>query len=162
MDKFHSFYTTLRWNFKNGIWHAATFNFGPHTVSFPHFDPGNLLYGWCSITSLGPFDPKRGGHIILWDLGLIVEFPPSSTIFVPSAIVTHSNTPIQPGEHCYSFTQYGAGGTFRFIANGLRSESDFLANANKEEKVQREMERQSRWERGLAMFLKLSEFTPAP
>jgi hypothetical protein len=161
MDQFYAFYTTLRRNFANSIWPAATFNFGPHTVSFPHLDPGNLLYSWCSITSLGPFEPKQSGHLILWDLGIIVEFPPGSTIFVPSAIVTHSNTPIQPGERRYSFTQYCAGGIFRFIANGFCSDSDFLAKASKEEKEQREVERQGRWERGLAMFPKLSEFTPA-
>jgi hypothetical protein len=90
-----------------------------------------------------------------------VEFPPGSTIFVPSAIVTHSNTPIQPYERRYLFTQYCAGGIFRFIANGFHSDADFLAQAKKEEKERREVERGRRWERGLVMFPKLSEFIPA-
>jgi hypothetical protein len=160
LDKLYVFNTALHRNFKDGAWPAATFNFGPSTISFPHTDPGNSLPGWCSITSLGPFDHKRGGHLILWDLGIIVEFPPASTIFVPSAIVTHSNTPIQPYERRYSFTQYCAGGIFRFIANGFRSDADFLAQATKEEKEGREAEREGRWERGLALFPKLSEFIP--
>jgi hypothetical protein len=116
--------------------------------------------GWCSLTSLGPFDPKQGGHIILWDLGLVVEFPPGSTIFVPSAIIAHSNVPIRPEERRYSFTQYFAGGILRYIANGFRTEEEFLAQASKEEKVQREADRVGRWKRGLDMFPKLSEFTP--
>ena len=59
---------------------CATFNFGPSTVSFIHTDPGNLPYGWCPITSLGPFDPKCGGHLILWDLQLVIKFPPGGAV----------------------------------------------------------------------------------
>jgi hypothetical protein len=40
-------------------------------------------------------------------------------------------------------------------------EADFLAQAKKEEKERRKVERGRRWERGLAMFPKLSEFIPA-
>ncbi|KIM72526.1 hypothetical protein PILCRDRAFT_16057, partial [Piloderma croceum F 1598] len=61
---------TLRRNFKNSPWPAATFNFSPWTITFPHTDPGNLAFGWCAITALGKFDFRRGGQIILWDLGL--------------------------------------------------------------------------------------------
>jgi len=90
----------------------------------------------------------------------VVEFPPGSTIFVPSAIVTHSNVPIQPEECRYSFTQYCAGGILHYIANGFRTEKEFLAEASREEQAQREADRVGRWERGLDMFPKLSEFTP--
>jgi hypothetical protein len=119
-----------------------------------------LLNGWCSITSFSPFDSKRGGHIILWDLGLVVEFPAGSTVFIPSAFIMHSNVPIACDERRYSFTQYCSGGIFRYIANGFRTDDEFLAQATKTEKAQREMEREGRWERGLEMFPKLFEFTP--
>ncbi len=72
----------------------------------------------CAVTALGDYDPERGGHIVLWELRMIIEFPPSSTILIPSAVVSHSNTDIQPGERRYSFTQYSAGGLFRWTAAG--------------------------------------------
>ena len=49
-----------------------------------HTDPGNLLFGWCAITTLGNFDPTLGGHLVLWDLKLVIEFPLGSTILIPS------------------------------------------------------------------------------
>jgi hypothetical protein len=69
------------------VFAAATFNFGPATVTFPHTDTLNLVWGWCAITALGAFDPQRGGHLVLWDLCLVIQFPPGSTILIPSAIL---------------------------------------------------------------------------
>jgi hypothetical protein len=68
------------------VFSTATFNFGPRTITFPYIDFGNLAWGWCAITALGLFDPNLGGHLILWDLKLIIRFPPGSTILIPSAI----------------------------------------------------------------------------
>jgi len=72
-------------------------------------------------------------------------------------LVVHSNTPIQDGETRYSFTQYCAGGLFRFIANGFRTDKAFLAKATASQLAEREMARSRRWQDGLAMFPKLSE-----
>ncbi|KAF7369404.1 hypothetical protein MVEN_00269400 [Mycena venus] len=47
---------------------AATINFGPSTVTLPHIDALNLVWGWCAITALGIFNPDLGGHLVLWDL----------------------------------------------------------------------------------------------
>ncbi|KAJ7236141.1 hypothetical protein C8J57DRAFT_972166, partial [Mycena rebaudengoi] len=69
---------------------------------------------------LGNFDPDHGGHLILWDLKLIISFPPSSTILIPSAILQHSSVGVQPHERRYSFTQYSAGGLFGWIRNGFQ------------------------------------------
>ncbi|KAF8197309.1 hypothetical protein K438DRAFT_1585189, partial [Mycena galopus ATCC 62051] len=88
---------------------TCTFNFGPRTVTFPHIDAPNLAWGWCSITTLGQFNPDLGGHLILWDLNLVIRFPPGSTIMIPSALLRHSNVSIQQNEMRYSFTQYTAG-----------------------------------------------------
>ena len=93
-----------------------SFNFGPQVCTVPHKDYKNLSWGWCSITSLGAYDDKKGGHIVLWDLGIAVEFPPHSTIFIPSAIIEHSNTRIGPSETRMSVTQYNSAGLFRWIA----------------------------------------------
>jgi hypothetical protein len=65
-------------------------NFGPKTMCFPYKDFGNLAYGFCAVTALGRYNPKMGGHLILWDLKLAIEFPPGCTILIPSATLHHS------------------------------------------------------------------------
>ncbi|KAF8200627.1 hypothetical protein K438DRAFT_1436955, partial [Mycena galopus ATCC 62051] len=100
------------------VFATCTFNFGPRTVTFPHVDAANLAWGWCSITALGQFNPDLGGHLILWDLNLVIRFPPGSTIMIPSALLRHSNVSIQQNETRYSFTQYTAGSLFRWVHNG--------------------------------------------
>lgn len=106
----------LRRHFQNHPLASTTFNFGPRTCTIPHKDLRNLSFGWCSVTSLGNYDPTKGGHLVLWDLKLIVEFPPYSTIFLPSAIVMHSNTRIQAHETRLSITQYSSAGLFSWFA----------------------------------------------
>ncbi|KAJ7027568.1 hypothetical protein C8F04DRAFT_1189375 [Mycena alexandri] len=84
----------------------------PQTCSLGHRDFANLAFGWCAITALGNFDYTKGGHLILWDCKIILEFPPGCTILLPSAAIFHSNIPIGPNERRYSFTQYSAGAFF--------------------------------------------------
>ncbi|KAK0442271.1 uncharacterized protein EV420DRAFT_1485394 [Desarmillaria tabescens] len=85
---------TLVLNWASSIFASATFNFGPRTLCFRHTDSANLPFGWCTITALGRYNFRRGGHLVLWDLKLVVDFPPGSTILIPSAILRHSNTAI--------------------------------------------------------------------
>ncbi|KAE9382377.1 hypothetical protein BT96DRAFT_291081, partial [Gymnopus androsaceus JB14] len=112
----------------------------------------NLAFGWCAITALGNFDPDCGGHLVLWDLGLIIRFPPGSTILIPSALLTHSNIPISSNEIRYSIIQYSSAGLFRWVYNGFKSDKEFMECATKEEKEKRETDRNSRWGNGLGMF----------
>ncbi|KAJ7186595.1 hypothetical protein C8R46DRAFT_1157887 [Mycena filopes] len=134
------------------VFAACTFNFGPNTVTFPHVDAANLAWGWCCITALGNFNPDLGGHLILWDLNLVIRFPPGSTIMIPSALLRHSNVGIQQGETRYSFTQYTAGSLFRWVNNGNRSDIAFFAGATTEDLEEREEQRAKRWENGIRMF----------
>jgi len=93
-----------------------TFNIGPKVCTKPHKDAHDLLWGWCAVTSLGTYDHTEGGHLVLWDLNIAVQFPPHSTIFIPSAIIRHSNTAILPEERRSSITQYNSEGLFRWVA----------------------------------------------
>ncbi|KAJ7330276.1 hypothetical protein DFH08DRAFT_966845 [Mycena albidolilacea] len=147
----------LNWPFVDSIFAACTFNFGPRAITCPHLDFGNLAWGWCAITSLGWFDPDRGGHLILWDLKLIIRFPPGSTILIPSAIIRHSNIPVQPHEKCFSFVQYTAGELFRWIRNGYMTDEDFERTATAAEKEARATEATTRWEEGVSMFSSIDE-----
>ena len=77
----------LQRNFSNSVYPAIAFNFGPRTVTYMHTDTGNKANGLCAVTALGKFDPKRGGHLILGRVQLVVEFPPGATALVLSATV---------------------------------------------------------------------------
>ncbi|KAJ7038838.1 hypothetical protein C8F04DRAFT_950769 [Mycena alexandri] len=138
------------------VFTTATFNFGPVTVTLPHIDFGNLAWGWCAITALGNFDPDRGGHLVLWDLKLIIRFPPGSTILLPSAILRHSNLTIGPNETRFSFTQFTPAGIFRWVYNGFRTDKDINAAkaTTPAEHEQRKRDRASRRQEGLKMYRK--------
>ncbi|KAE9394188.1 hypothetical protein BT96DRAFT_828078 [Gymnopus androsaceus JB14] len=140
-----------RW-FRNSVFAGISFNMGPFTVAWPHTDSHNLAFGWCTITALGNFDPDKGGHLILWDLGLVTWFPPGSTILIPSTLLTHSNVPIQPRDECYSIIQYSSSGLFCWIYNSFMSDKDFLAKAMPEMKRRRAKDQKARWGNGLHMF----------
>lgn len=130
----NSLYThdcSFRRNFDNSAFPAATFNFGPATECFPHTDFANLPHGWCAITALGNYDHTMGGHLVLWDSHLVIEFPPGSSILIPSGILRHSNTSIPPHSERYSFTQYAAGGLFRWIDHGMQTQSAYNASVHK-------------------------------
>ncbi|KAJ7429583.1 hypothetical protein B0H11DRAFT_1766929, partial [Mycena galericulata] len=153
----HEWDTSLPRNFDEfvSVFAAATINFGPFTITLPHLDFANLAWGWCSITALGDFDPDKGGHLILWDLRLVIRFPPGCTIFIPSAILRHSNTSIQQGEKRFSFTQFTAAGIFRFVYNGNRSEKAVNeSKLPKAERIRRAQERADRWAEGMKMYKK--------
>ena len=123
LDAVEARHPSLARPFRDSPFGSLTFNFGPDVRTFPHKDFKNLSWGWCSITSLGSYDHTRGGHLVLWDLGIAVEFPPNSTIFIPSAIVEHSNAEIREGEVRGSVTQYNSAGLFRWCAYGFRLKS---------------------------------------
>ncbi|KAF8178794.1 hypothetical protein K438DRAFT_1977629 [Mycena galopus ATCC 62051] len=97
----------LRRPFEHSVFFCAAFNFGPNAWTFRHRDVLNLAFG--------------GGHLVLWDLKLVVEFPAGALILLPSATIAHSNVPVQAGEERASFTQFSAGGIFRYIDNGFRT-----------------------------------------
>ncbi|KAJ7081092.1 hypothetical protein C8R43DRAFT_965632 [Mycena crocata] len=143
---------SMRPNFVDSAFAACTFNFGPRAITAPHIDFANLAWGWCAITALGLFDPDRGGHLILWDLRLVIRFPPGATILIPSALIRHSNIPIHAHEHRCSFVQYSAGGLFRWVRNGFKTDEDFEASASAVDLAARETEKEGRWQQGMAMF----------
>ena len=112
--------------FPGSCFACSTINIGPNVRTFVHRDMKNLGVGWCAITPLGRFDHTKGGHLVLWDAKLIIEFPAGCTVYIPSAILRHSNTAIQPNEARSSFTQYTAGGLFRWVDNGYRTDVQLM------------------------------------
>ncbi|KAI0054742.1 hypothetical protein BV25DRAFT_1873282 [Artomyces pyxidatus] len=144
--------------FEKSVFPAATFNLGPQAVTVKHRDHANIPYGWCAITALGDFDPKLGGHLYLWELKIVVEFPPGSTVLIPSSIISHGNTPIQKGETRRSFTQYCAGGLMRWRAYGFRTE-ETLEREDPALLASIRAEAEGRWQAALGYFSKYGELS---
>ncbi|KIP01616.1 hypothetical protein PHLGIDRAFT_43488, partial [Phlebiopsis gigantea 11061_1 CR5-6] len=82
-------------------------------------------FGWCAIQSLDDFDSIKGGHLVLQQMDIVVGFPPGSTVLIPSAIVTHGNTPTQEHERRSSLVSYTSGGLFRWVEYGHRTRKQF-------------------------------------
>ncbi|KAJ3770929.1 hypothetical protein FB446DRAFT_646128, partial [Lentinula raphanica] len=92
--------------FSNSVFACCTINFGPQTVMIEHLNNLNYIFGWCTITALGSFNYRAGGHFVLWDLKQVIELPAGWTMLIPSSYLCHSNTRLQPGKKWYSLTQY--------------------------------------------------------
>ncbi|KZP03461.1 hypothetical protein FIBSPDRAFT_915308 [Athelia psychrophila] len=131
----------LHCNFRNSVYPCATVNFGPVTCTFDHVDPANLPFGLCAVTALGDFDHTRGGHLVLWDLKLIIEFPAGSTALLPSAVLRHSNIATQPGETRNS---------------GMQPTAAYMESLSRED-WEAEMERSAaRWQEGVRLYSTLT------
>ncbi|KAF9470845.1 hypothetical protein BDN70DRAFT_820819 [Pholiota conissans] len=148
--------TTLIPIFPSCIFSAATYNFGPQTVTYPHRDFSNLTFGWCAVSALGSFDHRTGGHLVLWECRLVIQFPPGSLILLPSSIITHSNVRIAPHERRYSFTTYTAGALFRWVSNDFMKADDYYETLNAEQLKIENHNNVTRWTEGLALLPKLA------
>jgi hypothetical protein len=62
----------LKRNFPKNLYPTFTANFGPRTVALDHTDCSNAPELPCLITALGDYDPDAGGHLVLFNLGLVV------------------------------------------------------------------------------------------
>ncbi|KIY47550.1 hypothetical protein FISHEDRAFT_45114 [Fistulina hepatica ATCC 64428] len=144
-------------NFAGSIWASVAFNFGPQTITYRHRDSHNIPYGWCAITALGDFNYVLGGHLVLWDFKLVIQFPPGSTILLPSAIIEHSNTQIALHETQYSITQFSAGGLFCWVDQGYQSQGRYTTAMSQEEHVAYVERREQHWADGLWFFSTVDE-----
>ncbi|KAJ7858417.1 hypothetical protein B0H13DRAFT_2356519 [Mycena leptocephala] len=156
---FYVDYMVLETALPQRIFSACTFNLGPRTCALGHRDFANLAFGWCAITAFGDYDYTKGGHLILWDCKLILEFPPGCTILIPSAAIFHSNIPIASHERRFSFTQYTAGGLFRWVEHGFQTEEAYLETLTKEERREEKELGLKRAREGAAMFSTLEELS---
>ena len=89
--------------------------------------------------------------LIFLKCGLVITFPPGSTVITPLACISHSNTTIQSNETRFSFTQYSAGGLFRFVERNFQQNDDFWDSLTEEERVEEEKSRR-RLEQGISLF----------
>ncbi|TFK45582.1 hypothetical protein OE88DRAFT_1639688, partial [Heliocybe sulcata] len=134
---------------------CCCFNLGMQVWAYIHTDHLNLPFAWCAITALGDFDPDYGGHLILWSLGLVVRFPPGSTIYIPSALVRHSNIPVRQHERRFSIVQWMPGALCRWHDFGFKPAKAFEAEHGKEAASEAN---RARWKSGVDLFPRLAYF----
>ncbi|KAF8875968.1 hypothetical protein CPB84DRAFT_1689416, partial [Gymnopilus junonius] len=156
LGKLYAHSPHLRKNFSKSIFPCCAINCSPKAWTHCHCDSMNCPFGMCAITALGQFDPSKGGHLVLPDLKLIVEFPVSSIILIPSATLIHANIPIQSHEAQASFMQYAASSLFHYVDDGFMMEKA-LKEKNHEEYLRVCSLKKTRWERGLNLLSKISE-----
>ena len=125
LEKIHGQFPDLDHHFENSVFSGVTFNIGERVVTHRHRDHLNIPFGLCCVTAFGNFDPTKGGHLILWDLKLIIEIPPGATYLIPSAMLAHSNVDIAAGESRMSITQFFAGGLARWVECGGMSQKEY-------------------------------------
>lgn len=94
--------------------------------------------------------------MVLWDFGIILEFPPGTTVLLSSAFLRHSNIPVSKEESRVSVTQYSAGSIRRWLEYGGRTEE--ALKAQDPEAYAREVEkRSSKWKEALDMYSTIEE-----
>lgn len=151
LDKIVGADDELRRNFPGCCYAAFHMNMN-RAATKPHNDLLNGFFTGCGVCSFGPYDYTRGGHLILWDLGLVVEFPPGCVIILPSALITHSNIPIGPGETRHSATFFTAAGLLRWYHNGFMSDKEFTERAEGKQLEAWKAYKAGLWQVGLEML----------
>lgn len=150
-NNIRSHYPELCLPHADSVFMATTINLGDKVVTRRHRDEKNLANGLCGVVSLGNYDYKHGGHLVLHEPKIILEFPPNWVIFLPSACIEHSNIGISDKEWRSSITYYTAGGLFRWVAYGYQCEGDVDP-----EQLQRIQEAgDTRWNEGIDLLSKV-------
>ena len=157
LDKLREVHPELSYPlFPKSIMPTVAFNLGERVATKIHVDAMNCPFGWCIVTALGDFNSNQGGHLILWELGLVLEFPAGASICLPSAIITHSNIPTHESDRRMSFTQYCPGEIFRYIENGFRTDGK-LEIEDPAIFLFRKNDRRKRLQEGYLMFSTVSD-----
>lgn len=135
------------------VFAKTTINLGC-THADRHTDKGNNRCGWCAILPGGKFNPKLGGHLVLEDAGVVLEFGPGDVALIPSAVITHYNLPLQEGEDRFSIVGYSAGMLFR---HALLQTSAFLGKTKAQQEALLAATVGERLEAGWSAYSTLSE-----
>lgn len=123
-----------------------------NACTLTHLDFFNLVFSMCAVASAGPFDHTRGGHIIAWSLGLVIEFPSGSTVYLPSACVDHGNIPVAAHERRHSMAFFVPAGLARWYHNGFRSDKEFCELASPEQLTTWIAYKAKLWEVGMELL----------
>ncbi|KAH7872154.1 uncharacterized protein C8R40DRAFT_1053013 [Lentinula edodes] len=125
-----------------------------NAATLDHEDYYNILFALCAVYASGKYDHTRSGHLIAWSLGIVAQFPAGSAAFLPSACVTHANTPIdsKSGEHRSSIAFFTSAGLARWYHNGYMSDKEFMERASPRQLSAWKDYRSRLWKAGLELL----------
>ncbi|KAJ7029551.1 hypothetical protein C8F04DRAFT_1264817 [Mycena alexandri] len=138
----------------SSVFSAATFEFGPH---LQETNRRHEAASWSVLLALGNYKHRHGGHVIFWDLGLAVAFPPGSCILIPSGLIRYSFVKVRPHETRYSLMQWAGAGIGRWFQNARCTDIEFAVKATREEHAAREGRRELDQDAALSSFPHESE-----
>ncbi|KAJ3897772.1 hypothetical protein F5879DRAFT_1012865 [Lentinula edodes] len=143
----------IRRMFAGCCYGACHFNLH-NAATLDHEDYYNLLFALCAVYASGKYDHTRSGYLIAWSLGIVTQFPAGSAAFLPSAWVTHANTPIdnKNGEHRSSIAFFMSAGLARWYHNGYMSDKEFKERASAKQLSAWKDYRSRLWETGLELL----------
>ncbi|TEB29320.1 hypothetical protein FA13DRAFT_1665785 [Coprinellus micaceus] len=156
LDKLYTHDPSLSKNWDANTYPCMAINFGPRVRSKTHKDFGNAPQRLCAVQAVGFYDHTKGGHLYIKELNLLIPFPHGSSILLPSALFTHSNTPVAHNEIRLSFTQFVPGGLLRYVHNGFRTEEEILRKSKREYR-EKMAEKEGRWKRETANICTLEQ-----
>ncbi|KAE9384834.1 hypothetical protein BT96DRAFT_960843 [Gymnopus androsaceus JB14] len=117
-----------------------------------HNDLKNIFFAVCGVGAFGPFNHKTGAHLIMWELGIVVEFPSGCGFLFPSATVSHANVPIGPDESRHSAAFFTSSGNLRYFHNGFMTDKEFRARASTGQLEAWNAYRKGLWQTGTDML----------
>jgi len=120
--------------FEGSVYPTCAFNFGPNAWCYIHRDSLNVTNGYCAIQAMGTYDHTVGGHLVLWDLKKVLQFPPGSTVLIMSSLLFHSSLAVGPGEERSVMTQYCPEGLVRYVNNGMKTDKEMCEGMTDEER----------------------------
>ncbi|KAJ3859106.1 hypothetical protein EV359DRAFT_51346 [Lentinula novae-zelandiae] len=125
-----------------------------NATTLDHEDYYNILFALCAVYASGRYDHTRSGHLIAWSLRIVAQFPAGSAAFLPSACVTHANTPIdsKSGEHRSSIAFFTLAGLARWYHNGYMSDKEFMERVSPRQLSAWKDCRSRLWEAGLELL----------
>lgn len=115
-----------------GPFASLCLNTGGRVATAEHRDHLNLLPGLCGIFPSGKFNSRRGGHLVLVEAKIVVELAEGDVFLFPSAIFTHYNIPLQPGDCRNSLACWSGGSLFLWAKLGGRPKTELSAKERKE------------------------------
>ncbi|KAK7019005.1 hypothetical protein R3P38DRAFT_3200302 [Favolaschia claudopus] len=115
---------------------------GPHCRTdwrgeVPPYQPDS----WAVLTAIGDYRYTQGGHVIFWEFGIVVQFPPGACILLPPGLVRYSFVEVPDHQSRHSILQWAGSGIERYLHNRDVTDSDFARFATEAEHDEREARR---------------------
>lgn len=109
-----------------GVFASLTINLGGQTATTKHRDHLNFGFGECVVIPFGEYDHEESARLCvrLGDEDYEFELPEGVPMFLPSALLTHWNTRVQPKDRRGSLVLWMPGALIRWFRLGGRNLKD--------------------------------------